>query len=73
MIGVDLALVAVQCCQTLEGARVIIVEVRTYSTTVRSASDNVILEFKIRIEDRCVELCFAVETIADSLPVSSRF
>ena len=39
----------------------------TYSTTVRSSSDDIVLNLEVRVEDRCVELRFAVEPVADAL------
>ena len=41
----------------------------TYSTTVRSSSDDIVLDLQVRVEDRCVELGFAVEAVADALPI----
>ena len=41
----------------------------TYSTTVRSSSDDIVLDLQVPVEDRCVELGFAVEAVADALPV----
>lgn len=41
----------------------------TYSTTVRSSSDDIVLNLEVRVEDRCVELRFAVEPVADALPI----
>ena len=46
---------------------------RTYSTAIRSAGDEVVLELEVRVEDGGVELGFAVEAVADSLPVSGGF
>jgi hypothetical protein len=43
--------------------------VPTYSTTVRSSSDDIVLDFQVWVEDGCVELCFAVEAVTDALPV----
>lgn len=41
----------------------------TYSTTVRSSSDDIVLDLQVRVEDRCVELGLAVEAVADALPI----
>lgn len=41
----------------------------TYSTTVRSSSDDIVLDLQVRVEDRCVELGLAIEAVADALPV----
>jgi len=46
--------------------------VPTYSTTVWSTSDDVVLELEIRVEDGGVDLDSAVEAIANTLPVSGR-
>jgi hypothetical protein len=43
--------------------------VPTYSTTVRSSSDDIVLDLQVRVEDRCVELCLAVKAVADALPI----
>jgi len=47
--------------------------VPTYSTTVGSASDDVVLKFEVRVEDGGVELRLAVEAVADALPVGCGF
>lgn len=44
----------------------------TYSTTVRSSSDDIVLDLQVRVEDRCVELGLAVEAVADTLPIGGR-
>ena len=49
------------------------VEVRTYSTTVGSAGDNIVLKLEVWIKDGVVELRSAVEAVADSRPVSCCF
>ena len=41
----------------------------TYSTTVGSSSDDIVLDLQVRVEDRCVELGLAVEAVADALPI----
>lgn len=43
--------------------------VPTYSTTVGSSSDDIVLDLQVRVEDRCVELGLAVEAVADALPI----
>lgn len=43
--------------------------VPTYSTTVRSSSDDIVLDLEVRVEDGCVELGLAVEAVADALPI----
>lgn len=47
--------------------------VRTYSTTIGSSRDDVILEFEVRVEDGGVELGFAIEAVADSGPIGCCF
>lgn len=47
--------------------------VPTYSTTVGSAGDDVVLKLEVGVEDGGVELCFAVEAVADALPVGCCF
>ena len=47
--------------------------VPTYSTTVWSSSDDVVLKLEIRVEDGGVELRLAVEAVADALPVGCCF
>ena len=47
--------------------------VPTYSSTVWGSTDDIVLELKIRIEDRGVELCFAVELVTDFFPVGCGF
>ena len=46
---------------------------RTYSTTVWSSCDDVILKFEVWIEDGGVEVDSAVEAVADTLPVGRCF
>lgn len=46
---------------------------RTYSTTIRSSGDDVVLEFEVWVEDGGVELGFAVEAVADFGPVGYCF
>lgn len=45
---------------------------RTYSTTVRSASDGVVLQLEVQVEDRVVQLDAAVEFVTDFDPVGGR-
>lgn len=45
------------------------VVVPTYSTTVRSSSDDIVLDLQVWIKHRSVELGFAVEAVANALPV----
>ena len=44
--------------------------VRTYSAAIWSSSDDVVLEFQIRVEDGGVYLRLAVELVTHPLPVS---
>lgn len=43
--------------------------VPTYSTTVGSSSDDIVLDLQVRVEDRCVELGLTVEAVTDALPI----
>lgn len=45
--------------------------VPTYSATIWCSSDDIVLELKIRVEDRGVELILAVEAVAYSFPIRS--
>jgi hypothetical protein len=47
--------------------------VRTYSAAIRSPGDDVVLKFKVRVEDGGVELRLAVELVADALPIGRWF
>lgn len=48
-------------------------EVPTYSATVWSSADDVVIKLEIRVEDLSVELDSAVELVADFHPVSRGF
>jgi len=45
----------------------------TYSTTVWSSNDDVVFKLEILVKHVGVKLNFAVEAIADSVPIGSRF
>lgn len=46
--------------------------VRTYSAAIWSSSDDVVLEFKVWIKDRRIQLCLAIETVANAPPIICR-
>ena len=65
----DLATGTVDSCVRSRGVHVGLVGVHTYSAAIGSPRDYVVLELEVRVEDGGVELCFAVEAVADTLPV----
>lgn len=51
---------------------IVCASVLTYSTTVGSASDGVVLKLEVRIEDGVVQLDATVELVTNLLPVGGR-
>ena len=45
----------------------------TYSTTVWSSNNDVVFKLKVLVKYVGVQLDFAVEAIADSIPIGGRF
>ena len=69
----DLGLIAIQRCSLSVPRHVRIGDAPTYSTTEGSAGYLVVLKFEVLVEDGCIELDFAVEAVANALPVRSGF